>query len=166
MHRLGRTSFGGGLAGCAFTAISYAQARWVDTATTLQILTQVGRALPGANGIKATVQIQGSTCAAGWAAAVEVLMGPLSSSSSSARLSRPRRASAVQAVLDGMAAAAIGLTFDTGLRSAWHGKPGIPALAVTAATVVCIGFLNWPMVPVVLVLAPLSVALASRRRDA
>ena len=66
-----------------------------------------------------------------------------------------------------MAAVAIGLTFDTGLRAAWHGKPGIPALAITAATVLCIGVLNWPMIPVVGVLAPLSVALAFReRRDA
>jgi len=168
MLRLGCTSFGGGSAGWLYRDIVLRRG-WVDNATFLQILA-VGQALPGANGIKATVQIghhlRGGLGAT--AALVGLLSGPfviilIVGAAYRGIGEHPL----VQAVLDGMAAAAIGLTFDTGLRSAWHGKPGIPALAVTAATVVCIGFLNWPMAPVVLVLAPLSIALAFReRRDA
>ena len=40
-------------------------------------------------------------------------------------------------------------------------------LAVTLATVICVGVLRWPMLPVVLCLAPISIGLALvRRRNA
>jgi chromate transporter len=66
-------------------------------------------------------------------------------------------------VLDGIAAAAIGLTFATALRSLAQGTPGAVPAVIAAATVLCVGILRWPMVPVVLVLAPVSVALALGR---
>jgi chromate transporter len=36
----------------------------------------------------------------------------------------------------------------------------VPAAAVMAAIIVTVGLLQWPLVPVVLVLAPVSVAFA------
>jgi len=168
MLRLGCTSFGGGSAGWLYRDIVLRR-QWLDNATFLQFLS-IGQALPVANGVKATVQIgQHLRGGAGAAAALTgLLSGPfviiLVVGAAYRGLGEHPL---VQSILDGMAAVAIGLTFDTGLRSAWHGRPGIPALAITAATVLCIGILNWPMAPVVVVLAPLSVALAFRgRRDA
>jgi chromate transporter len=63
-------------------------------------------------------------------------------------------------VLDGVAATVVGLTFATGLRSAWQGSPGALPLTIAAVTVLCVGILRWPLIPVVLVLAPLSIGLA------
>jgi len=69
-------------------------------------------------------------------------------------------------MLDGVAAAVIGLTFATGLRSGVYGAPGPVAWVIVAVTVLCIGVLRWPLIPVVLCLIPASVGLAwvQRRR--
>ncbi len=61
MLRLGCTSFGGGSAGWLYRDIVLKRG-WIDNATFLQILS-VGQALPGADGIKATVQISQRICA-------------------------------------------------------------------------------------------------------
>jgi chromate transporter len=59
-----------------------------------------------------------------------------------------------------IAAAVVGLTFATGLRSVVHGAPEPIAWAIAALTVLCVGVLRWPLIPVVLCLAPLSIGLA------
>jgi chromate transporter len=65
----------------------------------------------------------------------------------------------LQAVLDGMGAAAVGLTFATGVKLLPRvGRRPAP-FAITLATVIAVGVLRWPMVPVVLVLAPLGIAI-------
>ena len=68
--------------------------------------------------------------------------------------------SAIHGVLDGIAAAAIGLTFATGLKLLPSGSARLGPLAVACATVLCVGVLRWPMIPVVLCLVPLSIGLA------
>lgn len=74
----------------------------------------------------------------------------------------------LQAAFDGMAAAAIGLLLAVGFRGAQRVARVPSALLVIAAIIVTVGILEWPLVPVVLVLAPASVALAwsSAMRDA
>ena len=74
----------------------------------------------------------------------------------------------LQAAFDGMAAAAIGLLLTVGFRGAQRVARVPAALPVIAAIIVTVGILEWPLVPVVLVLAPVSVALAwsSVRRHA
>jgi chromate transporter len=74
----------------------------------------------------------------------------------------------LQAAFDGMAAAAIGLLLIVGFKGAQRVARIPPAMLVIAAIVVTVGILQWPLVPVVLVLAPVSVAFArlSARRDA
>jgi len=67
------------------------------------------------------------------------------------------------AILDGIAAAAIVLTFATGLKLLPSGSTRPGPLAVTLATVLCVGVLRWPMLPVVLCLAPVSIGLALAR---
>ena len=68
------------------------------------------------------------------------------------------------AVLDGVAAAAIGLTFATGLVLIPRGTAQIGQMLITIATVLSVGVLRWPMLPVILCLAPLSIGLALVQR--
>jgi chromate transporter len=158
---IGMTAFGGGSAGWIHREIVMRR-RWLDEADFLATLA-LGQALPGVNGIKTAALIGDRLhSAAGAATAVfAMLAGPfaiiLMLGAAYARLGDQP---VLHAVLDGIAAAAIGLTFATGLRSLAHGAPGAAALAVAAATVLCVGILHWPMVPVVLALAPVSIGLA------
>ena len=161
---IGTTAFGGGSAGWIHREIVMRR-RWVDDAEFLATLA-LGQALPGANGIK-TAALVGDRLhgAAGAATAVfAMLAGPfaiiLGLGAAYARLGGQPL---LHTVLDGIAAAAIGLTFATALRSLARGTPGPVPAVIAAATVLCVGILRWPMVPVVLVLAPVSVALALGR---
>jgi chromate transporter len=73
---------------------------------------------------------------------------------------------ALQRVLAGLAAAAAGLIGAMVIKmSAPLLREGVPALAVAAAGFVAVGFLRYPLPLVLIVLAPLSIALAwSMRR--
>jgi chromate transporter len=66
----------------------------------------------------------------------------------------------VHAAMDGVAAAAIGLLLLVGYKGAQKSLKRPAAALVMAAIVAAVGLLEWPLVPVVLVLAPISVALA------
>jgi chromate transporter len=68
------------------------------------------------------------------------------------------------AIMAGVAAAAVGMMFRLGLTSARGAYRSIPSLVVLAATFVAIGIMQWPLVPVLLVLAPLSIAAAWPRK--
>ena len=62
--------------------------------------------------------------------------------------------------MGGVAAAAVGMMFRLGMTSARDALRHIPSLLVLVATFVAVGILQWPLVPVLLVLAPISIALA------
>ena len=147
--RLGCTSFGGGTAGWLHRDIVLRR-RWIDEAAFLQMLT-VGQALPGSNGTKLTVLIgQHLRGTAGAAVALFALLaGPflivLGIAGVYAELAGNKT---LHDMLDGVAAAVVGLTFATGLRSIAHGAPGPAASAIAAATVLSVGVLRWPMLPV------------------
>jgi chromate transporter len=159
--RLGCTSFGGGTAGWLHRDIVLKR-HWLDDPTFLAMLT-VGQALPGSNGTKLTVLIgQHLRGTAGATVALSALLtGPfvivLAVGALYAGLTGQK---IVHDMLDGVAAAVVGLTFATGLRSVVHGAPEPIAWAIAALTVLCIGVLRWPLIPVVLCLAPLSIGLA------
>ena len=74
----------------------------------------------------------------------------------------------VHAIMDGVAAAAVGLLFFVGFKGAQRALRQPPFAVIMALIIITVGFLQWPLVPVVLVLAPVSVAFAwsSVRRDA
>ncbi len=63
----------------------------------------------------------------------------------------------IQNVLSGMAAAAVGMAFALGIKLILPYKHRADALVFIAAACVSVGVLQWPMVPVILVLAPISV---------
>jgi chromate transporter len=166
--RLGCTSFGGGTAGWLHREFVLRR-RWIDDPTFAAMLT-IGQALPGSHGTKLTVLIgqhlRGTPGAA--VALFALLAGPfvivLAVGGIYAELTGNKT---LHDMLDGIAAAVVGLTFATGLRSAVHGAPGPAALAIAAVTVLCVGVLRWPMIPVVLCLAPVSIGsawLQARRR--
>jgi len=159
--RLGCTSFGGGTAGWLHRDIVLHR-RWLDDQRFLAMLT-IGQALPGSNGIKLTVLIgQHLHGVAGASVALSgLLAGPfvivLAVAGLYAGLTGQKT---LHDMLDGVAAAVVGLTFATGLRSVVHGVPEPIAWAIAAVTVLCVGVLRWPLIPVVLCLAPLSIGLA------
>jgi chromate transporter len=158
---LGVTSFGGNTAAWLFHQIVNRR-HWVTDA---QFLSDValGRIMPGSGGVNLTVQV-GQRLRAGVgavAAVVGLLSGPLVVVLAlAAAYARIGRSPAAHAVLEGIAAAAIGLTFATGLKLLPRGSARLGPLAVTLATVLCVGVLRWPMLPVVLSLAPISIGLA------
>jgi chromate transporter len=159
--RLGCTSFGGGTAGYLYREMVLKR-RWLDEATFLSDFA-LGQAIPGSNGVKLTVQI-GQRLHGGAGAVVALiglLAGPfaivLAIGTLYAGFGEHR---ILHRMLDGMAAAVIGLTFATGLHSMVQSRPGLTGMTLAAATVLCVGILRWPMLPVVAVLAPLGIGLA------
>jgi chromate transporter len=116
--RLGCTSFGGGTAGWLHRDM-VERRRWIDDAAFLRAMA-IAQALPGANGIKMSLligqQLWGMIGAV--AALLALLTGPfLIILAIAALYAGIAGQPIVHAVLDGIAAAVIGLTFATGLRS-------------------------------------------------
>jgi chromate transporter len=161
---LGLSSFGGGTAGWLHREIVLRR-HWIDDATFLSAVA-LGRFMPGSGGVNLTVQVgQRLRGPMGAAAAVTgLLSGPLVVVLALAEgWEKVRGVEVLHAVLDGVGAAAIGLTFATGLSLTPRGSTAIGPLAVTLATVVAVGVLRWPMIPVVLGLLPVSIGLAALR---
>ena len=157
---LGVTSFGGNTAAWLFHQI-VGRRHWIDDREFLSGVA-LGRIMPGSGGVNLTVQVgqrlRGGAGAV--AAVVGLLSGPLVIVMALAvAYTRIGWGPVVHAILDGIAAAAIGLTFATGLKLLPSGSARLGPLAVTLSTVLCVGVLRWPMLPVVLCLAPVSIGL-------
>jgi chromate transporter len=68
-------------------------------------------------------------------------------------------------LLEGIAAGAIGLTFSVGYRAARHAaKTNRWAPAILALVFISIGVLRWPLIPVVLCVAPLAVLVVRKKK--
>ena len=159
--RLGVTSFGGGTAGWLYREIVQRR-HWIGDAEFLSGAA-LGRLVPGSGGVNLTVQVgQKLRGAPGAVAAVSgLLSGPLVIVLGlAAAIGRVGGDPTVHAVLDGVAAAAVGLTFATGLQLIKFNRASTGPLVITFATVLCVGVLRWPMIPVVLCLAPVSIGMA------
>ena len=159
--RLGVTSFGGGTAGWIHHQFVLRR-HWLDDRAFLAELA-LSQVMPGSNGVSMTVLT--GRLLRGVPGALVALLGLLSGPlviviGLAAAYSRISGIGLVHSVLDGIAAGAIGLSFATGLRTVRHGTAGLGALAVAAATVLSVGVLRWPMLPVLLCLVPLSIGLA------
>jgi chromate transporter len=70
---------------------------------------------------------------------------------------------AVRAGLQGVAAAAAGMLLATGLKMAQPYRRQPEALVIAALAFLAVGWLHWPLLLVLAVLAPCSIALAWRR---
>ena len=69
-----------------------------------------------------------------------------------------------QAAVAGIAAAAIGMLVRLGYIAARKATTGMAPALIMVAIFVAIGVLRWPLVPVVLVMAPISIAVAWPRK--
>lgn len=162
--RLGCTSFGGGTGGWVYREMVQRRG-WIDERAFLAEMA-LGQSLPGANGIKMSVlvgrRLKGG--AGALAAPFGLLLGPfviiLAVGGIYGKVGDHR---IVHVVLDGVAAAVVGLSFSTGISALTKGAGDGSSIAIAAATVFCVGVLGWPMLPVMLGLAPVSIGLAWAR---
>jgi chromate transporter len=163
--QLGAISVGGNTLAWLYREIVQRRG-WIDDKAFLS-QAALSQMMPGSGGVNLVV-LTGQQLRRGPGAVVAVLgllAGPLAIVLLlAAGYRRVAGIEMVHAVLDGVAAAAVGLILATGLRLVQRGARDAVALAVAAATVLCVGVLRWPMLPVVLCLAPVSIGLARLRR--
>jgi chromate transporter len=68
------------------------------------------------------------------------------------------------AVMSGIATTAVGMIFQVGLHSARSSLRHIPSVIVLVVTFVAVGLLRWPLLWVLLVMTPISIALSWPRK--
>jgi len=159
--RLGLMSFGGGISAWVHREIVDVR-RWV-TAEEFMAGYALGQILPGVNSTNLTVYIgQRLRGAVGAAVALAgLLSGPFVAVIAAGVAYRTLfQIPGFEAAMAGIAAVAVGMMLRLGLvfarRLPWRPVPA----TIMAATFVTVGILNWPLVWVVLVLAPVSIAAA------
>jgi chromate transporter len=161
--RVGITSFGGGLSGWIYQEVVHRR-RWLSEDEFFGGLT-LSQIMPGVNVINLTLFVgQRLRGAAGTVVAlVAFLLPPMVLIILLAGIYDLIGGIAwVHQALGGVAAAAAGLTVSMGIK-AGRGLKRRPWLgAVLAATFLAIGVLRWPMIPVILCLAPISLWLVWR----
>jgi chromate transporter len=163
---LGCTSLGGGMASWLYRELVLKR-RWIDDESYLAMLA-VAQIAPGSNGVKMTALIgQRLRGASGATVALAgMLGGPFAIVLAIAAVyAGIGRNPIVYRMLDGVAAAVVGLTLAAGLHSLSQGARSPAAIAIAAATAISVGLLGWPILPVVAVLVPLSIGLAFVERE-
>jgi chromate transporter len=162
--RIGISSFGGGLvAWIRREAVERKQ--WVGDREFLSGLA-LSQVLPGANMTNLAVYL--GLLLRGGVGAVTALLGLLGLPSIFIILlyevyQRMHGLGALHFVLDGVAAAAIALNIATGIAAIRRSRSAV-TFAIAIAVFVAVGMLHWSMLLVVAGLAPISIAIAWRRR--
>lgn len=162
--RLGLMSFGGGMAAWVHRDL-VERRRWLSEDDYLTGLT-VAQILPGANPVNLALyfglHLRGSAGAAAAALglvapafAVILVLGAL--------YNHFAGAPALHAVLTGLAAVGIAVSISVGVKVARRLGRDLAAGLIATAVFATVGLLHWPMTPVVVVAAPLSVFLARRK---
>jgi len=164
--RIGLTSFGGGLSAWIFREVVDRRG-WLSEEELLGGLT-LCQILPGPNVVNLSIYIgQRLRGAPGAAAAVSALLLPplIVTVLMAATLHGFRDIAWLHDLLEGVAAGAIGLTVSIGYRSARRAAESNRwALVLGMGVFLAVGVLRWPMLPVVICLAPVAVLLARGRR--
>ena len=159
--RLGIMSFGGGMAAWVHRELVERRG-WVSEEAYLTGLT-VAQILPGANPVNLALyfglHLRGS---AGAAAAALGLLAPSFTIILvlGAIYNRFADTSALHAILGGLATVGIAVSISVGVKFARQLGRNVVASLIAAAVFVAVGLLHWPMTPVVVVLAPISILLA------
>ena len=161
--RVGVTSFGGGLSAWIYREVVHRR-RWLREEDFFSGLT-LSQIMPGVNVVNLTLFV-GQRLRGGAGVVVAMLAFLLPPMVLIVILAgiydRIGDIPWVHQALGGMAAAAAGLTVSMGVK-AGQGLRRRPRLAVILlATFLAVGVLRWPMIPVVLCLAPLSLLLVGR----
>jgi chromate transporter len=159
--RIGLFSFGGGLSGWIYRDVVTLRG-WMSDTDFLSGLA-FAQILPGANVTNLSVYIgqhlrgpAGAACAL-----VGLLTGPFFAviglvSAYDRIVGIPW----IQDAMSGAAAAAIGLLLIVALKGTYQASRRVAPFLILLATFVAVGVLQWPLVPVVICLAPVSVFLA------
>jgi chromate transporter len=159
--RLGLHSFGGGISSWVHREIVYVR-RWV---TEEQFVAgfALGQILPGVNSTNVTIYIgqhlRGATGAV--VALAGLLTGPFVIVIAAGLAYRYLlELPGLQSAMAGVAAVGVGMLLRLGLLLLRRLPRRVMPAAIAAATFVAVGIFNWPLVWVVLVLAPISIAAA------
>jgi chromate transporter len=164
--RVGLTSFGGGLSAWIYREV-VTRRRWLSDDEFLAGLT-LAQILPGPNVINISIYIgqrlrgtRGSVTAA-----LALLLPPMLIAVALLVLfDRLGELRWLHDFLEGIAAAAIGLTFSVAFIAARHATRSNRLAPVLLGIVfVSIAVLRWPLIPVLLCLAPLAVLSVRKRR--
>lgn len=159
--RLGLQAFGGGMSGMVYQEV-VTKRRWLTEEEFLSGLA-VCQVIPGVNIANLVVYVgqhlRGAPGAA--AALLGLLLGPFFFViGAGAIYSSIKDIETITAGLSGITAAAMGVVLMVVVRGSMAPAQRGPGLVIIAAVLVSIGFLHWPLFPVVLLLAPVSVGLA------
>jgi chromate transporter len=159
--RISIVSIGGGLTAWAHQEL-VERRRWISEHRFLSALA-VCQVLPGGNMVNMSVYTGAQL--RGFAGASVALLGliilPVLTIVGMASLYEIVQSYATTGLaLDGVAAAAVGLTLSLGWREMKQNGRSVLPLAVSIAVFVGVGVLRWPLLAVVGVMGPLSVALA------
>jgi chromate transporter len=165
--RLGLSSFGGGISAWVHREI-VDKRHWVTEEEFMSgfALAQI---LPGVNSTNLTIYVgQHLRGAIGAAVALAgLLSGPFVVVIAAGILYRNLLGiPEFKAAMAGIAAVAVGMLLRLGIVFARRVKRRLVPAAVMAATFVAVGILQWPLVAVVLALAPLSIAASWPKRSA
>ena len=158
--RVGITSFGGSTAAWLYREIVERRG-WLDEPHFITALT-LAQVLPGANPVNLSIyvgsQLRGGI---GGAAAAFGMVGPaFCLILVLGYLYRQFGDNpVVHMMLGGLAAVGVGMTLYIGVKLSRQVRKPVPIL-IALAIFLMVGVLHWPMIPVVLVLTPLSVGLA------
>ncbi|MFE0756380.1 chromate transporter [Inquilinus sp. NPDC058860] len=162
--KIGLTSFGGGLSGWMLREFVQNR-RWVSEADFLNGLA-LAQAFPGVNVVNLSLWI-GFRLRGGPGALAGVLgmivPAMLVAIAAAAAFAEVAQYPSVHLALAGAAAAAVGLSLQMGVRAARRAARSAVPVAVIVATFLAIGVLRLPLLPVMAVLAPLSIAYAAWR---
>ena len=162
--KIGMLSFGGGLSGWIHREFVVLHG-WVSDEDFINNLA-VSQMLPGPNVVNLVIflghQLRGVLGSIG--CVVGFVIGPFFAVIAlSALYDSITNVGLLQAASNGVAFAAIGLILVMCLQGARRAIQFPPSLGIIAVPAIAIGVLHFPLVPVVLLVAPVSVALAWRR---
>jgi chromate transporter len=159
--RLGTMTFGGGVQSWIHREV-VDRLGWIDSKSFLSGLT-VAQVLPGANPVNLALYV-GLQLRGGVGAAVAVFGMLVPAFCTTLILGALYRGyghlAVVHFVLAGVAAAGVGATLTMGIKVARRLPRDFVTLLIALTVFVLVGVLRWPMIPVVAVMVPLSIALA------
>ncbi len=161
MARISLTSFGGGLSAWLLRVV-VRERRWMTEAEFLSGLS-LCQVIPGVNVVNLAIwlgyRLHGGQGAVVGALAMIVPAG-IVLIGFAAVFGDLSRYAGLRVALDGVAAAAIGMGASLGVRTIQRNGLALLPLGMAATTFVSVGVLRLPLIPVVLVLAPVSIALS------
>lgn len=157
--RVGITSFGGSTAAALYRE-AVERRRWLDDHGFVSALA-LCQVLPGANPVNLAIyigaQLRGGI--GGTLAAIGLIFPPFCFILVLAVLYvRYGALPLAHSILGGLAAVGIGMTLSVGAKLARTIRKPVP-VAIAATLFITVGVLHWPMIPLVLVLAPLSIGI-------